>query len=192
MNTRNPQYTNDGRIDCEIEHPTHGWIPTTLDADDPETAELFQKVAAGDVAPAPTPDVDAVKAQQIRRINVAYQAELDHILEEYPYAERLTWDRQEQEARAWWSWHDPAGNNQTGPEPATPYLDALATGRGISLQELVQRVITKADAWIAASGAATGKRQHLEDRINAVKLEDYASAAEAVAAVEAVVWEGFE
>jgi len=62
MNARNPVYTADGRIDCEIEHPAYGWIPTTLAADDPDTADLFATVSQGDVTPAPAPDLDATKA----------------------------------------------------------------------------------------------------------------------------------
>lgn len=63
MKTRNPQYTSDGRIDCDIEHPVHGWIPTTLAADDPGTAELFATVD-DDVAPAPAPDLDDAQAER--------------------------------------------------------------------------------------------------------------------------------
>jgi len=35
---RNPAPLEDGRIDCEMEHPTYGWIPFTADANDPEEA----------------------------------------------------------------------------------------------------------------------------------------------------------
>lgn len=132
--------------------------------------------------------LEQAKVRKQREINAAYQAELDAILADYPRAETLTWDKQEREARAWWAWHDPDGNNRAGAEPATPYLDALAASRGITLLDLVQRVIAKADAWISASGSATGKRQALEDQVLAVTLADYATTAEAIAAVEAVVW----
>jgi len=36
MNTRNAVHNDDGTIDCEIEHPNHGWIPFTASADDVE------------------------------------------------------------------------------------------------------------------------------------------------------------
>ena len=52
MNYRNAVYNQFGTIDCEIEHPEHGWIPTTLSPDDLTTADLFAAVAASDeVAP---------------------------------------------------------------------------------------------------------------------------------------------
>ncbi len=34
MNYRNANHISNGRIDCEIEHPVHGWIPYTLDPAD--------------------------------------------------------------------------------------------------------------------------------------------------------------
>lgn len=33
---RNPIALEDGRIDCEIKHPVHGWIPFTADTNDVE------------------------------------------------------------------------------------------------------------------------------------------------------------
>jgi hypothetical protein len=36
MQVRNPVFTADGRIDCEVEHPQFGWIPFTASADDVE------------------------------------------------------------------------------------------------------------------------------------------------------------
>lgn len=31
---RNPKYNAEGNIDCEIEHPDHGWMPYTIVKDD--------------------------------------------------------------------------------------------------------------------------------------------------------------
>jgi hypothetical protein len=55
MNYRNAKYIDDTRIDCEIEHPTHGWIPYTLDPADTDmtidnSALLAAMTSAGDVA----------------------------------------------------------------------------------------------------------------------------------------------
>ena len=43
MNYRNAKYNTFGTIDCEIEHPVHGWIPFTSDPNDVEPlgAEVF-------------------------------------------------------------------------------------------------------------------------------------------------------
>lgn len=35
MEIRNPTFTADGRIDCEVDHPRFGWIPFTASEDDP-------------------------------------------------------------------------------------------------------------------------------------------------------------
>ena len=64
MNWRNPLRLADGRIDCEVEQPGHGWLPYTADPDDVEqpSRELHQAIldaeAAGEVtiADAPPPD----------------------------------------------------------------------------------------------------------------------------------------
>lgn len=139
-------------------------------------AELEQAILAS----VPVEDIDAsgfsgagkvtvakVKARQY--INRAYEDELNVILKSYPEVETKTWDKQEQEARAW-----AADNTATA-----PLLTEIANARGLTLAELVPRVIAKADAWMQLSGAATGKRQALEGQIEA---------ATTVEEVEAIQW----
>ena len=53
------------------------------------------------------------------------------------------------------------------PTASTPLLSALAEARGISLPDLVERVLAKADAFAVASGSIIGQRQALEDRLDA-------------------------
>ena len=53
------------------------------------------------------------------------------------------------------------------PTASTPLLSALAQARGISLPDLVERVLAKADAFAVASGSIIGQRQALEDRLDA-------------------------
>ena len=54
MQIKNPKYTNDGRIDCEILHPEYGWIPFTADSNDVENLgkEVYAKALALGPAPA--------------------------------------------------------------------------------------------------------------------------------------------
>lgn len=109
------------------------------------------------------PAISDLASLAMARINSDYQAEMNEILRDYPEAETLTWDKQEEEARRW------AADSSA----STPLLDAIAQGRDMDKDELVSRVLAKADAWIAASGLSTGKRQALEDEINeAIKSED--------------------
>ena len=73
----NQKYNAYGTIDCDINHPDYGWIPTTLSPDDDITAELFAIVAAGTVAPF-VPAVLSVDEQieQIRQAVIAYISNL--------------------------------------------------------------------------------------------------------------------
>lgn len=47
MEYRNPIYTVDGRINCEINHPEFGWIPFTADPNDVEQhgRDLFAAIS---------------------------------------------------------------------------------------------------------------------------------------------------
>lgn len=75
MNFRNAQFTASNTIDCEIDHPVHGWIPFTADPNDVEPlgAEVFN-AAKGSAAPyvappEPTPaEIEARLASQARAI----------------------------------------------------------------------------------------------------------------------------
>jgi hypothetical protein len=52
---RNPVYNQFGTIDCEINHPEFGWIPTTANPDDvePSGQELYAAIIASGVPIAP-------------------------------------------------------------------------------------------------------------------------------------------
>lgn len=169
MNYRNPYFNRVGTIDCEIEHPDFGWIPTTLAPDDPDTAELYATVSAGEVAPAVPVPLAGLRSAKLAAINRAYSVEMAAILDQYPDAETLSFDKQEAEARAW----------RADSTAVTPFIDAMLIERPLDKGELVSRIIAKADAFTLACGAATGKRQRLEDAINA---------ATDAATVEAIAW----
>ena len=74
MNYRNAKYIDTTRIDCEIEHPVHGWIPYTLDPADTDmtidnNALLAAMASAGDVAayvPPTQSELDEAAAQAVR------------------------------------------------------------------------------------------------------------------------------
>ncbi len=111
--------------------------------------------------------LDELKAIKLNEINILYQQSIATLTPTYPDDERLTFDKQEQEARAW------LADNST----STPFIDALAAGRQMNKAELVGRIIAKADAFAIASGLLTGQRQRYEDMLDA------ASTADAVAAI---------
>ena len=108
--------------------------------------------------PKPEP-LETVKARKLNEINTTYQQAIATLTPTYPDDERLTFDKQEQEARAW----------LVDNAASTPFVDALAAGRQMNKAELVNRIIAKADAFALASGSLTGQRQRYEDMLDAAK-----------------------
>lgn len=115
----------------------------------------------------PERELPELKTEKLNEINTTYQQAIATLTPTYPNDERLTFDKQESEARAWLT------DNST----STPFIDALAAGRQMEKAELVSRIIAKADAFAIASGLLTGQRQRYED------LLDVASTAEDVALI---------
>ena len=109
--------------------------------------------------PQPTPE--DVKASALVAINAASEKAIAAIQSGYPASEVLSWPKQEAEARSYIA----------NPSSPTPFLDALAKARGIDKAELARRVILKADAFAEYSGAVIGKRQGLEDVLNALPAD---------------------
>jgi hypothetical protein len=87
----------------------------------------------------------------------------------YPEGEQQTWDKQENEARAFIA-------NASAP---TPLLSALSSARGITVSNLAGRIVAKSDAFASACGNYIGKRQ---------KHEDDVTSATTIAQVDAIVW----
>lgn len=83
MQVRNIRRSSiEGAIDCEIDHPTLGWIPFTATADDPEPLgrDLHAAITrgeAGEIAPAPPPpeptEADLIAAAR-RQVAEDYRA----------------------------------------------------------------------------------------------------------------------
>lgn len=114
----------------------------------------------------PVPTFKEAKAAKLSEINKAADKIMAALISTYPDHEISTFDKQEAEARAY----------MANPEAPTPLLSALAKARGISMDELVKRVIAKADAFAAASGYIIGQRQALKDQLDTCKtLEEVQS-----------------
>lgn len=114
----------------------------------------------------PVPTFKEAKAAKLSEINKAADKIMAALISTYPDREISTFDKQEAEARAY----------MADPTAPTPLLSALAKARGLSMDELVKRVIAKADALAAASGYIIGQRQALEDQLDTCKtLEEVQS-----------------
>lgn len=107
----------------------------------------------------PVVTFETVKAVRLSEINTAADRAISTLTATYPDREIATFDKQESEARAY----------AADPTASTPLLSALAQARGIDMDELVKRVIAKADAFAAASGYIIGQRQALEDQLDACR-----------------------
>lgn len=103
------------------------------------------------------------KAAKLALINAQCTSTLGQITASYPADEMQSWSKQEAEARA----------------GGGPLIDALASARGVTLADLIGRIIAKADAFAVASGQTIGNRQRCEDAIRS---------AQTIAEVEAVKW----
>lgn len=100
--------------------------------------------------------LDHAKTIKMQEINDGYERAIAALTPTYPDTERLTFDKQEAEARAL------AANA----DAETPLLTALAAGRNMDKAELARRVIAKADTFAVSSGYLTGQRQRMEDLLD--------------------------
>lgn len=101
--------------------------------------------------------LEEAKSAKLMEINAACDNILNAAVSTYPETEVLTFDQQTSEANAYLASKKPAD---------APLLSALAAGRGITLDDLVQRVIAKHTAFSMLSGYIIGHRQALEDRLD--------------------------
>lgn len=99
--------------------------------------------------------------RKLREINAACDAEVAALATKYPDTEILSWYRQEREARAL----------QADPNAATPLIDNIAAQRGITREDLAGRILAKAEAYAQEAGAAFGRRQALEDKLEAIMAQ---------------------
>lgn len=112
---------------------------------------MMRIVSLHDLSPAP-------RVAALGRINAGFETAMLAVRAEYPESEVLSWPKQEADARAW----------QGDAAAATPLLDALAAARGMEKAELAGRIVAKAAAYAVATGQLIGRRQALEDALQAL------------------------
>lgn len=110
----------------------------------------------------PALTLDQLKAAKLAELSAAFSVGMGVLKVGYPEEEIQSWTKQEAEARNY------SPTNST----SAPLLTAMAAARGIPLGELVERVKANADAWTAMSGELIGKRQALEDQVDAATSAD--------------------
>ena len=77
--------------------------------------------------------------------------------DEYTQAEIASWDLQESEAKAY----------QSDPQASVPFIEGMATQRGITVDDLANRIITNSAAYKTLGSEVFGKRQKYFDQIEA-------------------------
>lgn len=129
-----------------------------------ETDGIWSRGSDGGLVKRPfdPPKIDELKAAKLAEVDAAFELALGEFMGSYPMSERLTWPIQQAEALAW----------KTNPSLATPYLDSVATARGIDLQDMRQRTVERAEQFIAGSAPLLGKRQRLRDKIKSAQTAD--------------------
>ncbi|EAI8168567.1 hypothetical protein CJY68_09100 [Campylobacter coli] len=108
-----------------------------------------------------------MKAVKLIEINKDYESAILKVQKDYiPQSEMLSFETQEKESLAY-------KNSKYKDTRLCPFMQAIATDRGIDLKTLCDKAIEKATLYRQASGALIGKRQCLRDRIELVQsLED--------------------
>lgn len=149
----------------------HHWRDITADAwvdmgEPPSAACIFDWPSHSWVDPRSLEDI---RAEQLAAINAEARRRASALTAGYPDFERQTWPTQEREALAW----------QADPSAPTPYLDGIATARGIAPEDMRAKTLEAVLAFRAASQYLVGTRQALRDAIHAATTP---------AAVLAVVW----
>lgn len=110
-------------------------------------------------APTAEERLEKAKSAKLAEINKAAEAQVAAIRRQYPQFEIDSWTEQKSEALAY----------QADSSAETPFLFGVAKERGISLDELVEKVMKKVELYRNTVAPVTGKRQRLEKRINTIK-----------------------
>lgn len=114
-----------------------------------EVRELELRIVAQRIA--------SYRQGMLAAVNAACDTKLKELAKAYPDGEVKSWPTQVAEAEAM----------KLGATAVTPLLSAVAAARGVPLDVLAERVLAKASAYAAASGAIIGHRQALEDQLEA-------------------------
>lgn len=114
--------------------------------------------------------LEELKAAKLAQINKDCQSALAALTPTYPEKELFTFERQEREARALLA--------SDGSDVA--HITAIASGRGIPVEELARKIVAKAEAFSLASGLLIGQRQRYEDMLEGAQTKDDVAAIQPV------------
>lgn len=126
------------------------------------------------IVPMPAPTPEALRGMKLAEIRAQAEELINKAKAAASEEEVASWSKQEAEARAL------IQDAQT----VTPLLSAMAQARGLSREELAEKVVQKADAYAATTGVILGTSRALQDQAMQIDLTQ----PEAVEQLAAVVW----
>ena len=107
-----------------------------------------------------------LKAIKLLEINNAYETAILSVQREHiPQTEMLSFETQERESKA----YKDSGYTDTS---LCPFMQSIATARGVDLKALCDKALEKATLYRQASGMLIGKRQGLQDRIEQIQTKE--------------------
>ena len=107
-----------------------------------------------------------LKAIKLIEINNAYETAILAMQREHiPQTEMLSFETQERECKA----YKDSGYTDTS---LCPFMQSIATARGVDLKALCDKALEKATLYRQASGMLIGKRQGLQDRIEQIQTKE--------------------
>lgn len=107
--------------------------------------------------PLPLPTLAELKTAKKTEITQAFNATMQQVVGSTPSYEINSWGKQEAQARAF----------TAAALSPTLLIDKIAATRGVPKAELAARIIVKADLFEPILGSLMGKRQKLEDAVDA-------------------------
>ena len=155
-------------IEKQIQKPVANWSEYTEAAlwCNANKAMIEDKGDYYEIVALPEQTLEEAKAAKLAEINGTCDGILNAAAADYPASEIQTFSQQTSEAQAY----------TLDKNASVPLLQTLAQARGIELDELVQRVLVKHNAFSVLSGFIIGQRQALEDRLRVCEtLEDVQS-----------------
>lgn len=144
----------DGTIQSRSEQVDDSWLPLSeLETKEDGSYYTYYKEVDGEYQPDLVKEQELEKAKVLTDANADYESQVKSLTADVPESEKLTWTKQETEARGW-----TADNSYP-----TPLVDGIVATRGVDKAELVAKIIVKADLYAVAVGQLTGLRQAIED-----------------------------
>lgn len=134
MSVRNLKYNQFGTVDCEIEHPTYGWIPFTASQNDVEktSVDIYNKAINGDFGPIAdyVPEVQPVVIPNIVTMRQARLALLQSgLLSQVQTAIDSLPSPQKEAAQIEWDYSSEVHRDK-------PFVQLLGAALGLSEQQL--------------------------------------------------------